>query len=101
MSNIVFKDAGRTEKDYSSEVVSGKSSKIKTVYSSITVDAKSFPSLHEKEVGEKCRIIVEVRKTGESLPDKWETDKNNKITLEVLKIGEPKDVYEDLIEKNS
>jgi uncharacterized membrane protein len=86
-----FKDAGRLERDYSSDTVeANKPTKTKTVYTRISVDSKNFPFLHSKNIGDKCELKVMVKKVAESEPDNYEVDKDNKITIEITQISEPK-----------
>lgn len=97
-----FKSAGRLERDYDSPV-SSKASKPKTkeVFARFEVDAKSFPYLHDKSIGDDCEILVKVKKVSESMPHQFSTDKDNSITLEILKIAEPKssDTYKELADE--
>ena len=102
-----FKDAGRLEKDYNKVEVSGtnKKPKTKTVHQRIKVDAKGFPYLHDKNIGDECEILCRVKKVSESVPNEYEIDKDNSIEIEILQIAEPKetDDYKELIageEKN-
>lgn len=94
-----FKDAGRLERDYAIAESSSSKNKTKTVYSRIDVDAKSFPGLHEKEIGSESVILVKVRKASESIPSQYSADKDNSITLEIIAISEEKDKddYEELV----
>ena len=99
-----FQDAGRLEKDYGNIEASPKSSKpkMKTEYSRIKIDSKSFPYLHAKPVGEECEVKVLVRKIAEGMPERYESDKDNYITLEIVKIAEPKKsdaAYKELAEE--
>lgn len=105
MENGKFKDAGRLERDYSNESVSSSKKaekpKTKIVYSRVNVDAKNFPYLRSVKVGDECKLIVKVKKVAEAEPDNYEVDKDNKITLEILKIAEPEDEYESLTKEKS
>ena len=97
-----FKDAGRTERDYDSPITSSsKKSKTKTVHQRIKIDAKNFPYLHSEEIGESCTVLVQVKKVAESVPESYEPDKDNSITLEIISIAEPEHEYEDIIKKES
>ena len=98
-----FKNAGRLERDYSTESVKTSTpKKTKTVYTRVNVDSKNFPYLHNLKIGEKCDLKVKIKKVAESEPDSYETDKDNKITIEILQISEPKTSsadYKELIEE--
>lgn len=87
-----LKNAGREETDYSTDSIkSSKSQKTKTRYTNVTIDRKSFPYIANKDIGEKCLVICEIRKISESMPDFYDTDKDEKITIEILNIAEPKE----------
>ena len=93
-----FQNAGRLERDYNSK---GTKPKTKEVYTRFEVDAKNFPYLHDKSIGEECEILVKVKKVAESMPYQFSVDKDNSITLEILKIAEPKssDTYKELADE--
>ena len=100
-----FQDAGRLERDYDSPTISSSSKKpkMKTDYPRIKVDSKSFPYLHGKSIGDECEIKVMVKKVAESMPEKYEVDKDNSITLEIIKIAEPKfsnSAYKEIAEES-
>lgn len=98
-----FKDAGRLEKDYRTmEVSSGssKKSKTKNVHQRIKVDAKNFPYLHDKSIGDECEVLMKIKKVSEAVPNEYEIDQDNSIELEVVAIATPKmtDDYDEIIE---
>ena len=99
-----FKDAGRDEIDNApiAEKTSSKTKRIKT-FGKITVDRDNFPYLKEKEIGEKCTLLIEIRKVEESVAEDWETDKSDKVRIEILRIAEPKEVdeYKEVIKDNA
>jgi hypothetical protein len=93
-----FKDAGREEKNTFEVEKSSKKRRTKT-FGKITIDRNNFPYLKDKEIGDVCDLLIRAQKTSESMADEWETDKDEKIQIEILKIAEPKidDEYEEII----
>ncbi|MFA5715086.1 MAG: hypothetical protein WC998_05075 [Candidatus Paceibacterota bacterium] len=86
-----YKDAGRLEKDYSGVAPEEKKpTKTKKVYPRICIDSKNFPFLRSMDIGKKCEVKAMVKKVAESEPDNYEVDKDNKMTIEIIQISEPK-----------
>jgi len=84
--------AGREEPDYNtSSEGSSIPKKTKIRYERININRDKFPFLADKEIGDKCLVLVEVRKISEAIPGFYETDKDPKISIEILNIAEPKD----------
>ena len=48
-------------------------------------------------------MLIEIRKVEESVAEDWETDKSDKVRIEILRIAEPKEVdeYKEVIKDNA
>lgn len=85
-------DAGREEIDYrDSEVAKESPKKKKVTHERVRIDRKNFPYLQEKKIGEVCVVLCEIRKVGENVPDEYETDRDESITIEIMGIAEPEE----------
>uniref|UniRef100_A0A6H1ZR20 Uncharacterized protein n=1 Tax=viral metagenome TaxID=1070528 RepID=A0A6H1ZR20_9ZZZZ len=93
-----FKDAGLLHENYGIGEAA-KSKKTATEYSRISIKTKNFPYLQKKSVGDECVVLIKVKKVAELIPDKYDPDKDTKITLEVISIAEPNesDDYEEIV----
>ena len=87
-----FKPAGTLRPDYGSDapVEAKKPQKMKLEHPTVTIDAKDFPYLSNKEVGETCELKIKIKKTGQRMAENYEKNKENKITFDILQISEPK-----------
>jgi hypothetical protein len=101
-----FKQAGTMRPDYGGGELAKSSpepTKKKICHEKITIDAEEFKYLQEVEVGTECELKVKVKKVGERMAEEYDQDKENKITLEIISIAEPKgknSEYSDLIKDN-
>ena len=95
-----FVEVGRKVPDYSGEKPISESTekpkKFKREYDSITLNADEFAYLSSLKIGGECELKVKVKKTSESEASSYDNEKSNKIRIEILKIAEPEDEYNEL-----
>ena len=93
-----YVDAGRKVPDYSGEksIAQEMPKKFKREYESITLSAEEFPYLSSVKIGGECELKIKVKKTSESEASSYDNEKSNKIRIEILKIAEPEDEYNEL-----